>query len=297
MTGRNNYYLNFIRIREESDPVKPRKFPVNFKLYTLDAENDEEITSGALGSWDRNLEKWFVDPNTGGHVYVIVGANQTIKFELPSEFLTSDYDIFLLWYNTSNYSTSVLESHLSDSDGGWGYFNNEAIPIDMSDPTGPKAKSINSGTNADSFQRYLSEGSNYHFVVCPYYSSGNYKAFAKPSNSALGKSGFVDNSKINSLSNSELPKKFELYTAYPNPFNPSTTIQYDLPESEYVEIAIFDIKGREIRSLVNAHNQAGQHQVVWDGRNDRGTSVPSGMYFYKITAGEFSETRKMTLLK
>ena len=72
---------------------------------------------------------------------------------------------------------------------------------------------------------------------------------------------------------------------------------HNLQNEEFLNLSVFDLQGREIRSLVSAQKQAGQHQVVWDGRNERGISVPSGVYFYKITAGEFSATCKMTLVK
>jgi subtilisin family serine protease len=95
----------------------------------------------------------------------------------------------------------------------------------------------------------------------------------------------------------QLPEKFALHQNYPNPFNPSTTISFALPKSELVKIKIYDILGREIRTLVNTTMQAGVKRVEWDGRNQHGESVPSGMYFYKLEAGNYSDTKKMLIIR
>jgi hypothetical protein len=81
-------------------------------------------------------------------------------------------------------------------------------------------------------------------------------------------------------------------TLYPNPFNARTTISYSLPRDSEIEIAIYDITGRKIETLMQGHQTAGEHSVVWDGKN-----LPSGLYFYRINAGEYSQTRSCVLLK
>jgi hypothetical protein len=102
-------------------------------------------------------------------------------------------------------------------------------------------------------------------------------------------------SDINELA--QLPKEFALYQNYPNPFNPSTTISFALPTSELVKISIYDILGREVKTLINKTMQAGIKKVEWDGRNNRGNPVPSGMYFYKLEAGRFNDVKKMLIIK
>ena len=89
-----------------------------------------------------------------------------------------------------------------------------------------------------------------------------------------------------------LPGKFVLSQNYPNPFNPTTTITYSLPKSSFVILKIYNLLGREITTLVNGEKRSGTYKVTWDAQN-----VPSGVYFYKITAGEYSNTKKMILLK
>jgi hypothetical protein len=94
-----------------------------------------------------------------------------------------------------------------------------------------------------------------------------------------------------------LPKKIYLYQNYPNPFNPVTTLRYDLPEDALVNITIYDMMGREVKTLVNATQDAGFKSIIWNATNNQGNPVSAGMYLYQIQAGEFVQTRKMLLLK
>jgi len=89
-----------------------------------------------------------------------------------------------------------------------------------------------------------------------------------------------------------LPVKFTLQQNFPNPFNPNTTIQFSLREQSFVVLKVFDALGREVRTLVNEHQQSGMHMVIFDG-----TNLPSGVYFYKLEAGTCSDTKKFLLLK
>lgn len=94
------------------------------------------------------------------------------------------------------------------------------------------------------------------------------------------------------------PEQYVLSQNFPNPFNPSTTISYNLKEKSNVTLEIFDILGRKIKSLVNGEIQsAGRHTVVWNGKNISGNSVSSGVYLYRIHANDFIETKKMLLIR
>ena len=93
-------------------------------------------------------------------------------------------------------------------------------------------------------------------------------------------------------SSEPLPDKFELMQNYPNPFNPTTSIEYLLPQQADVSVCIYDIQGRLVARLVDKMQAAGNHKVSWDAGR-----LPSGMYFYHITAGDFSATKKMVLIK
>jgi len=94
-----------------------------------------------------------------------------------------------------------------------------------------------------------------------------------------------------------LPEDFVLHQNYPNPFNPTTQIRYDLPEEELVSITIYDVMGRNIRTLMNVNQNAGYHSIQWDAKNDIGEGVSAGMYIYVIQAGDFRAMKKMVLLK
>ena len=107
----------------------------------------------------------------------------------------------------------------------------------------------------------------------------------------------LDASGLLSIDGQMLPEEFALHQNYPNPFNPTTAIRYDLPESGEVSIMIYDIMGREIRSLVSGHQDAGFRIVNWDATNDYGQAISAGMYIYVIQAGDFRMTKKMVLLK
>ena len=85
---------------------------------------------------------------------------------------------------------------------------------------------------------------------------------------------------------------FTLHAPYPNPFNPATTISYNLPEASFVELTVFDIRGREVAKLAEGWTTAGSHQILFNAEN-----LASGVYFYRLNAGEFSECKKMLLVK
>ena len=94
-----------------------------------------------------------------------------------------------------------------------------------------------------------------------------------------------------------IPDEFALHYNYPNPFNPVTTIRYELPEDTDVHLVIYDILGKHVKTLVNQTQEPGYKSVRWNGRNDMGQTVSAGMYFYRIQAGSFSKVQKMVLLK
>jgi hypothetical protein len=91
--------------------------------------------------------------------------------------------------------------------------------------------------------------------------------------------------------------EFALYQNHPNPFNPSTKISFSIPHESMVSITIFDAAGRRVRRLVESAYPAGLHSVQWDGRNDQGHEISSGVYFYRLDANRQRLSRKMILLK
>jgi hypothetical protein len=94
-----------------------------------------------------------------------------------------------------------------------------------------------------------------------------------------------------------LPDGFELKQNHPNPFNPITEISFTIPQSEHVQLQIFNVTGRKVKTLVDGNLSAGEHTYEWDSTDDSGGKVASGVYFYRLTAGDVTATKKMTLIK
>ena len=97
---------------------------------------------------------------------------------------------------------------------------------------------------------------------------------------------------LNEIIEIGIPNKYDISQNYPNPFNPATNIRYDLPKNGFVKLIVFDALGREIESLVNKNQSAGTYEITFVA-----SQFPSGVYFYKLTTNEFSDTKKMVLLK
>ena len=126
------------------------------------------------------------------------------------------------------------------------------------------------------------------------YSVENEIKFTSPARSVQmiiieGGSNFLS---VNDKANSEKIYSYNLYQNYPNPFNPSTLISYQLPASAFVVLKVFDVLGREIETLVNEHQNAGKHSVQFNA-----AKLPSGVYFYKLEAGNYNNTKKLLLIK
>ena len=107
----------------------------------------------------------------------------------------------------------------------------------------------------------------------------------------------IDASQVGIEETGLIPETFALHANYPNPFNPTTTISYDLPEQAQVTLGIYDILGKQIKTLVNQSPDAGNKIAVWDGTDELGRTVSAGLYIYRIKAGSYSKTMKMVLLK
>jgi hypothetical protein len=94
-----------------------------------------------------------------------------------------------------------------------------------------------------------------------------------------------------------LQAAFGLGQNYPNPFNSSTRIKFSLPKREHLQLTIYDILGREVRTLIDDDRPAGNYDIFWDGRNNDGDDIASGVYLYQIRTSDFASTRKLLLIK
>ncbi len=102
----------------------------------------------------------------------------------------------------------------------------------------------------------------------------------------------IDNQEDNVL----IPHSLYLEQNYPNPFNPTTTIGYQLPKAAYIDLSIFNVLGQQVRTLVNEKQVAGTHRINWDGKDDDGTNLGSGLYYYRIYDGQYTSVVKSMLL-
>ena len=107
----------------------------------------------------------------------------------------------------------------------------------------------------------------------------------------------VDRSNLSFIKNDFIPYYYTLHQNHPNPFNPVTTLHYDLPEDAMVNITIYDMMGRVVSNLVNSQQNAGYKSIQWNATNNTGQPVSAGLYLYTIQAGDFRQTKNMVLLK
>jgi hypothetical protein len=100
-----------------------------------------------------------------------------------------------------------------------------------------------------------------------------------------------------SFNRQDIPSVFRLSNNYPNPFNPSTVIPYDIPKKTPAKIIIYNLTGQQIKTLVNALHEPGQYRIVWHGLDDTGNAVSSGIYVVLMEAGSFRKTGKLVLIR
>jgi len=103
--------------------------------------------------------------------------------------------------------------------------------------------------------------------------------------------------KVTGYDESFLPSKFKLLQNYPNPFNMETTIEFHLPVKTTLELSVYDLKGQKLTKLLHTNMSAGYHKIYWDGKDNRGRYVASGVYFYRLKSNSFIKTRKMLLIR
>lgn len=153
----------------------------------------------------------------------------------------------------------------------------------------PDTMSNSTYTTSDTFyvDTDLSKATKYHYRVL---AIDKYDQVSEFSEEASVSSLSIESASI-------IPTEFVLHQNYPNPFNPITTIRYDLPEQKQVTLIIYDLIGREIRKLVNTTQDAGYQSIIWDGTGEFGESVGTGIFLYQIKIGDFSQTKKMLLLR
>lgn len=100
-----------------------------------------------------------------------------------------------------------------------------------------------------------------------------------------------------SVAAENIPQQYRLLNNYPNPFNPFTTIIFEIPKEEYISLQVFNINGELIKTISQGEFNGGRHEMNWDGKDEYGNQVVSGIYFYKMRAGHFEKVQRMIMLK
>jgi hypothetical protein len=248
-------------------------------------EAGEEPISIAVGDFDNdgNEDLAVVNDDHGENIAILSGAGDG-SFAVPS-FYEAGY-IF-------SWGSSVAISDL-DSDG------NEDLAVTVG---GATAVLIGTGDGSFGDASYYEGGGTI--------AVGDFDRDGQKDLAMTGITILMNNSTHVGIENDPegelcLPKSIALSQNYPNPFNPSTTIMFELPGSAYkgtqgprqnVSLIVYDIRGRRVRTLINTELEPGSYQVHWDGRNDTGQSVASGVYLYTLGVGNENHIRKMTMFK
>jgi hypothetical protein len=132
----------------------------------------------------------------------------------------------------------------------------------------------------------------YYYYATAVYTDGSWTEESFESRKDTGRVGRLDG-----IAEETLPTSFFLAQNYPNPFNPTTSISFGLPKTAIVTLDIYNLLGQHVKTLLDGNLNAGYKTIIWDGKDEAGASVSSGLYFYKLDTGSFKESKKMTLLK
>ena len=229
-----------------------------------------------------DLSGWMIKDSDDSHVFVI--PEQTIVENGQYIVLSRDTTLFKSFFpDVSNvlgnmsfgFSGGGELVRLYDPDENLvdqvNYDDDDPWPIEA-DGSGPTLELINPNEDNE--------------IPVNWSSSDNY-----------GTPGEINSSYLSTIEETVTPAEFKVYNNYPNPFNPSTTLSYVIPENSFVTITIYDVLGREVSTLMNNYQDAGFKTVIWNSTNNQGNPVSAGVYFYQVRAGSGIQTNKMLLLK
>ena len=156
--------------------------------------------------------------------------------------------------------------------------------------------SYNDMTSGDEAQCYYDD----FYVIVDYYSVNGTVSSVTSNIYHVGRCDSKKNqitSKDFLMQSSEMPIDYSLSDAYPNPFNPSTNIDFKIAKDNYVRLVIYNTLGQEVKTLINGELKSGSYSATWNGKDDLGNEVPAGIYLYRLESGTFNETKKMILMK
>jgi len=221
-------------------------------------------------NWDPGYEIYYKHSTNGG-ISWSADMRLTIHYtsaSLHSVIAASGSNVHVVWDDNRNSATNYEIYYKRSTNGGINWGADTRLTYDSSYSMYP----------------FVSASGTAVHCVWSDYRNGNYEIYYKrdPSGNPIG---------ITNI-NLEIPSSFSLSQNYPNPFNPTTVIKFDIPKSGEVSLKVYDVLGREIASLVNENLKTGSYSMDWNA-----SQCPSGVYFYRLTADGFKETRRMIYLK
>ncbi len=295
------------------------------KIQFVNSATGFTINSGALYKTTNSGSNWtwisqvggdcfhFINSETGfiAHIWGPPGNGSTIykttngganwlNTDIPGIYITDITFVSELTGYTNNSSLGITKT----IDGGNTWFpvlnsvdNYKIQFLDSNTIYSGSYKSNDGGAHWTLYKTKIQEGLYYYSPNKTYYVN-NSTGFIIGGNGAgilrTTDGGEIISSIYSSQTSSQIPEQFLLKQNYPNPFNPSTRINYELRNSNYVSLKVFDLLGKEVATLVNEKQNAGSYAVDF---NSTEFNLPSGIYFYTLNAGEFKETKKMVLIK
>jgi immune inhibitor A len=228
--------------------------------------------------------------------YFLVENRQKIGYDsqLPHHGLM----IYHVDQNIGDYGANDLEWYPGYTDSG-----HYKVALEQSDGLWQMEKNINTGNSGDPYPGTYNRRT-FNFSSTPnsqsYAGAETYVGVTNISDSGdtMTCDLLVSSSDVKDQGDDDLlPNSYTLKQNYPNPFNPETKIEYQLKENGWVKLEIFNLLGQKIFTLVDGHNEKGEHLVTWDGTDEQGKPLPSGIYFYQLTTEGVQKTNKMILLK
>jgi hypothetical protein len=249
----------------------------SWDLYTSSGEYIDGIVQGDL-QWTNTETTWDVELQPGDYVFTIYDAYSD---GICCGYGNGEYNLYLDGSLIASGGEFGASESVPFSSGGSAW-----LSIDPSSGVVAADASIDIMLNVDASSL---EADNYNSEI--------FIISNDPDNGYVTIPLSVTVNGMSSEDDALLPEEFALHQNYPNPFNPVTTLRYDLPENSMVNIKVYDMLGREVRTLVNQVQDAGFKSIMWDAANDYGKSVSAGIYLYQIQAGDFIQTEKMVLLK
>lgn len=276
--------MGIVEDRSSGSPLFDQNFYVRGALRGTDCFSDhqEALFTRITAAWEKGLGAILDNGNTG--VDSVESTNSNMFFK------QSQWPVAYLYPLAAVISGG--QAHISWT-VGWSAISNYRFEIWRSLSGGVFAKvadlSGSATEHVDTLPVGYRGGAVYRVVSVN--SIDSRFSFTQEVEAKVGTATLVDNLTAQ-------PTGYALAQNYPNPFNLTTIISYQLPAMEVVELAVYNMLGQKIRSLINGQTQsAGKHEAIWDGRDDYGNVVAGGMYFYKFQAGSFMATRKMLLQK